>query len=1424
MTNIKEINLTKEELKHFFEPVKKRSDRLMNYFLLGYFLAGILFAFQYDTFFIAITVGGLCTISYILSKVLLPDSDFYQYVLSAILAVYMALFIYQMHGLFEMHFFAFIGSLILITYQNWKLQIPITVVVTIHHALFGYLQFKGQPVYFTELSFMSLETFIIHVALAAIIFGIAGLWAYYSRKNTITDAIKTTELSRMQKELEESTGEELKKLALVASKTNNAIIITNKDGNIEWVNEAYINISGYTSEESLGKNPGTLLHGELTSKETVQEIIEKVKSKEPFTFEIINYHKNGTPYWVSVNLTPVLDENREVTKVIAIQTDVTQRKELEEKFISTYSLQTAILDVTSYGIISINTHGLITSYNKGAEKMYGYAPEDVINKTTPAILHLPDEVVKKTHELNEEFGINLTPGFDAFTYKARNGIEDIYEWTCVRKNGEKIKVSLTMSALKSNGLITGYVGIAEDITEKKLNEEKLRISREEENNRNWINEGLTKLNAVLKIDNDNVQKVCSGFLNFIVKYSGSAQGAVYIMGNKQNVLELAAGFALDKDKILSPTIKFGEGLVGQAAADQMKKTLVDPPDNYIKVSSSLGETRPKSIAIYPAVFENKVQAVIELASLQEYDMKQRVFLDRAIELIALSLDVIDRKINTENLLKEAQVLNQQLQTQEEELRVSNEELTEKSLLLQSSEEELRVQQEELMQTNTQLEEKADLLEKKNLDIKNKNEQLLIVQEEIRLKAEELEQTSKYKSEFLANMSHELRTPLNSILILSNLLAENKNENLSEKQIEYSKVIQKSGTDLLNLINDILDLSKIESGKIELIDDEIDLKEFAYDIEMLFAELALSKEISYTVTVDENLKGDFISDKMRVEQILKNLLSNSFKFTPKNGKISVEIFNAEKNIDYSRDILKASKSVIGFTVKDSGIGIPEEKQKLIFEAFKQVDGATNRKYGGTGLGLSISKELTNLLGGEIRLRSVPDAGSSFTIYLPMNKTSVSLQEQVDKQKDKPLLVLTEIKEEIKTEVESEKKLVLIIEDDFIYSEILRNYAENKGFRTEIVNDGVKGLEQIKVLKPDAIILDIYLPGLNGWQILKTIKEMEELKNIPVHIVSVADQEKLSLELGAVDFTRKPFAEKELAYLFERIAEFSGDNLEKILIIEDNINQFESIKALFDSDGIICESALSAKEALLMLNKNNYHLIVLDLSLPDSKGNQLLIEIKNNEKYSEIPVIIYTGKNLNAEEERELKKYANTIVIKTQNSYTRLSDEVHQFLNKVSDDNGHTLHFKQDTKPDKIFNNKLLVNGSSKFDGAEILKNKKVLIVDDDMRNVFALSNLLRDYDMELVIANDGKESLAKLSENPDTEIVLMDIMMPEMDGFEAMTHIRKDIKNKTLPIIALTAKAMKGDREKCIEAGASDYIAKPVDANKLLSLLKVWLSK
>ena len=1296
INSIKSTKLTKEQLEPFTEPLRKKSDRLMNYFLAGYFLAAILFSFQYHTFTMAISVSALCTAAYFITKKLLPKSNAYQYVLSLVFAVYMALFIYQMHGLFEMHFFAFIGCLILITYQNWKLQIPITLFVVVHHALFAYLQFKGSDVYFTELSGMSLATFGIHVALAAIIFGVSGLWAYNSRANTLKDAAKTLELARIQKELEESTGEELEKLALVASKTNNSVIITDKNGRIEWVNNAYTELTGYTFEESKGKRSGELLHGEETNVDTFAKMMEMLSTKESFTGDIVNYNKKRQPYWVNVNITPVLDENKEIVKFIAIQTDISDRK---------------------------------------------------------------------------------------------------------------------------------------------LNEEKLRISREDEDNRNWINEGVTKLNEIFKLDNGNLKKVCSGFLNYVIQYTGSLQGAVYLVKNGSNDLELAASYALSKEKLEHPILKTGEGLAGQAALDQQKKIITDPPAGYLKITSGLGDTNPKSIIVFPSIFENKTVAVLELASLKEYDAKEAAFLEKAVEMMALSLDVIERKIKTEKLLKETQILNQQLQIQEEELRVSNEELTEKSQLLQSSEEELRVQQEELMQTNTQLEEKAIELEKKNLDVKRKNEELYIVQNEISQKAKELEQTSKYKSEFLANMSHELRTPLNSILILSNLLAENKISNLTEKQLEYSKVIQRSGNDLLTLINDILDLSKIESGKVELINEKINFTEFKNDMVSLFDELAKSKEIEYKVVVDEHIKEEFYSDKMRVEQVLKNLLSNAFKFTPKKGEISLEIFNAEKN-DFVKDSLKTSKSVLGFTVKDSGIGIPEEKQKIIFEAFKQADGSTNRKYGGTGLGLSISKELAHLLGGEIRLSSIPGKGSSFTIYLP---TAI---ENVNENKPEFETVTIESEKEIiAAEVIEDKKLVLIVEDDEKYSETLKDYSISKGFRTLTESNGIKGLESIKKLVPDAIILDINLPGISGWEILKTIKEDEELKHIPVHIVSASDQESLGMQLGAVDFTKKPFDEKVLSHLFESISNLAGKETDKILIIEDDQNQFKSIRALLENNPVKCESAVTGKEALSMLKENIYQLIILDLSLPDANGIELIKEIKQIDKYADVPVIIYTGKSLSAAEEMELRKHASTIIIKTQSSYSRLTDEVNIFLNKISkgnnmdvmipgvklnghSNNGHSNngHSKNGYSKNGQSKNGHSKNGHTDTKVYKNLKDRKVLIVDDDMRNVFALSNLLENHEMNFIIANDGRESINMLNENPDTDLVLMDIMMPEMDGYEAMTEIRKDSKNKSLPIIALTAKAMKGDKEKCLSAGASDYISKPVDSEKLLSLIKEWLSK
>jgi CheY-like chemotaxis protein len=692
-----------------------------------------------------------------------------------------------------------------------------------------------------------------------------------------------------------------------------------------------------------------------------------------------------------------------------------------------------------------------------------------------------------------------------------------------------------------------------------------------------------------------------------------------------------------------------------------------------------------------------------------------------------------------------------------------------------------------------LEEKAGLLEEKNQAVEE-------ARQAIKLKAEQLEITGKYKSEFLANMSHELRTPLNSILVLARILKDNKTTNLSEDQIKYASVISNAGNDLLTLIDDILDLAKIESGKMEMNNEEVSVADIVRDMEMLFAEVARNKKIKYTSNIGQ-VPQHIFTDAIRIQQVIKNLLSNAFKFTDEKGSVAINVIPGK------------AKGTISFCIKDSGIGIPKEKQNVIFEAFQQADGSTNRKFGGTGLGLSISRELAALLGGTIMMQSEPGTGSEFILTVPVKATEMNVAD-ADVLPDVEAVIAEPqfLSEARRAALTSDRgPLVIIVEDDKNFAGILQDYARNHGFNPVILNDGTNAVSTIEDQLPDAVILDIKLPGKDGWQILKELKLSGKTAHIPVHLMSAGDAEteKIRKE-GAVSFLKKPIDTNTLDNLFSDILKQGEVVFKKILLAEDHKAQSPVLKELLESRGIIVDRAFDGESVFRMLNENNYQCLILDLVLPDIAGLDLLDKIKKIDRFVSLPVIINTAMELDKVSVSRLMQYANALVVKTKNSSNRLIDEVNLFLNKIG------------SEPSK--QNVLNPIGKAKTMniGKKSFKGKKVLLVDDDLRNVFALSSALKTYDLIIETANDGEEAIAQLENINNVDIVLMDIMMPKMDGYEAIRYIRSQRKWAKLPIIALTAKAMIDDRAKCIAAGADDYITKPVDMDKLISLIQSWL--
>jgi CheY-like chemotaxis protein len=925
---------------------------------------------------------------------------------------------------------------------------------------------------------------------------------------------------------------------------------------------------------------------------------------------------------------------------------------------------------------------------------------------------------------------------------------------------------------------------------KQANTELERVLDENEA-KNWLLTGVSNLND--KIQGQLSEKELSkNILAEICNYTNALAGTLYLYNQEEQQLKLYAAYAFhDPDKI-KKQIRLAEGWIGQAAENGKEAIIKGKLNDVLKLESSVLKEQLIESIIIPFFFDKQLKGVIEIARDGEIDNNIRSYLSITANNIGVAVNTSQARTIMHDLYEETQQQAEELEAQQEEMRVTNEELVNKTEMLEASEEELRVQQEELRSINAELEEKASLLEEKNQAIEE-------ARQAINVKVDELETTGRYKSEFLANMSHELRTPLNSILVLARILKDNKTTNLTEDQIKYASVIFNAGNDLLTLINDILDLSKVESGKLELQIEDVKISDIVKDTGMLFAEMASNKKIKFTSSISD-VPATIFSDKTRVEQVLKNLLSNAFKFTPDGGEISLSVQPGKK------------AETVSFSIKDSGVGIPKDKQRVIFEAFKQADGSTSRKYGGTGLGLSISRELSALLGGHITVNSEPGYGSEFTLTLPyrVNQQATATPHEVA---EVHLPVMENIKvEDIKLKpavkkVADRDPLIVIVEDDKNFATILQDYSRGHGYKSVMVHNGSDAVNVIRENMPDAVILDIMLPGKDGWQILKELKQSEDTAAIPVHLMSANDTSPSRAQKeGAISFLKKPIDTAVLDKLFADMKQ-GGAEFKQILLVEDHQMQSQALKDMMQEQGITVDQAFDGESAFRMLNENEYQCVILDLNLPDISGLDLLDKIKNIEKFAELPVIINTAMELDKSSVNRLMQYANAMVVKTNKSSDRLIDEVNLFLNKISE---------AKTKPAQSVKNMVMNKGK------ETLKGKKVLVVDDDMRNIFALSSVLESYDFIVDIANDGEEAITKLEDNPDVDIVLMDIMMPKMDGYEATKYIRKQSKWNKLPIIALTAKAMKDDREKCIAAGANDYITKPVDIDRLIALMQLWL--
>lgn len=917
----------------------------------------------------------------------------------------------------------------------------------------------------------------------------------------------------------------------------------------------------------------------------------------------------------------------------------------------------------------------------------------------------------------------------------------------------------------------------------------------------WMQTGIAKLNDVM-IGEKNLETLTRHIIDFLATYSNSHAGVLYI--TERDSLYAVAGYAYAPDKNREK-FKMGEGLIGQAVVAGKVLQLKEIPAESIYISFATGQAKPRHIVAVPIFDGYTVKGGIELASLDKFTEREIEFLQNSAHNIGIAITTAQNRKKLQELLEETQAQAEELTAQHSELENLNSELEVQAEKLQASEEELKVQQEELKEANQELEERSRLLEEKNQLIIERNT-------EIQAKADQLMQSARYKSEFLANMSHELRTPLNSILLLSRLLTENQDKNLSTDQVEYARVIQSSGNGLLSLIDEILDLSKIEAGKMQLEYQSVSLQEVAQDMKALFTPVAQEKNIELRTQLKDGVPDFIETDKLRLEQIIRNLLSNATKFTA-NGYVSFEI---EKDADDPR--------YIRFIVRDTGIGIPQDKQQLIFEAFQQADGSTRRRFGGTGLGLSISRNLARLLGGEITLRSEVDQGSEFAVTIPVKKIvgnrALPEPEKIAVETPKPQqnakstvsekYVSTTIPESIPDDRKNVKpgdKVMLIIEDDINFAKSLLDYTRKRGYKGIVAVRGDEGIMLAKQFSPHGVLLDIQLPVKSGWEVMEELKGDIQTRHIPVHIMSSHEVKSESLTKGAVDFINKPVAFEKLQEIFKKIEYVLTHHPKKVLIVEENARHAKALAYFLETFDVNIEINGGVNDAIKSLQSADVDCVILDMGIPDQKSYDTLEEVKKTPGLENLPIIIFTGKSLSQAEELRIKQYADSIVVKTAHSYKRILDEVSLFLHLME---------KHDTPQPS--------NGKYAKLGAmdEVLHNKTVLIADDDMRNIFSLTKALEKYKMKVLAAVDGKDALKQLSNNPEIDIVLMDMMMPEMDGYESTALIRKDPRFKYLPVIAVTAKAMVGDRIKCINAGASDYITKPVDVDQLISLLRVWL--
>jgi HAMP domain-containing protein/CheY-like chemotaxis protein/signal transduction histidine kinase len=1017
---------------------------------------------------------------------------------------------------------------------------------------------------------------------------------------------------------------------------------------------------------------------------------------------------------------------------------------------------------------------------------------ETINNMTDTLATFADQVTSVAREVGVDGrlgGQANVPGA-AGTWKALTGNVNLLAanlTTQVRAIAE-VATAVTKGDLTRSIQVDARGEVAELKDNINTMIDNLRLTTDRNTEQDWLKTNLARFTNMLQGQRD-LTTVGRLLLNELTPLVNAQLGVIYQVESEElQTMRLLSAYADDSTNGHAQRLRIGEGLIGQCAADRRRMLITDMPTHAVPIGSALFKVQPSNIIVLPILFETQVKAVIELASVTQFTALQTMFLEQLTASIGIVLNSIEATMQTEGLLKQSQQLAGELQTQ----------------------------QRELQQTNEQLEQKAQQLAERNVEVERKNQEIEQARHALEEKAAELALTSKYKSEFLANMSHELRTPLNSILILGQQLADNPDGNLTGKQTEFARTIHGAGTDLLNLISDILDLSKIESGTVTVEAEELFFSDLLDAVGRPFRHEADTRQLSFKVDLDPSIGRSLVTDSKRLQQVLKNLLSNAFKFTARGG-VQLKVSAAPAGWTSTHPILRQAQSVIAFEVADTGIGIPTEKQKIIFEAFQQADASTSRKYGGTGLGLAISRELSNLLGGEIHLRSAPGVGSAFTLYLPIAYAGPSVVTRPagpgHAPVQTPAIMLpperpVEKIPDDRDEIQPGDSILLIVEDDPHYARVLIDLAREKSFKVLVATRGADALELAKQYQPSAISLDVFLPDMLGWSVLSQLKQNPLTRHIPVQIITLDEDKHHGLARGAFSFVTKPTTTEGVEAALRRIKEYSTPRRKRLLVVEDNLAEQMSIAELLGHDDVEIETASTGRGALDSLRRRSADCVVLDLRLPDMTGFEVLEELCADQALSEVPVVVFTGRELSAEEDARLHTMARSIVVKGVESPERLLDETALFLHRVV----------TELPPEKQRMLERLTTSD------EDLVGRTVLLVDDDARNIFALSSILERRGMRVRTATTGNEAIQLIEANDDIAIVLMDIMMPEMDGYQTMEQIRKNADFRRLPIIALTAKAMKGDREKCLDAGASDYLAKPVNTEQLLSALRGWLHR